>query len=503
MLQTHKLTQEFDGRTVLDEVSLSIQAGDKIGLVGTNGSGKSTLLKILAGLDTPEYGQLTIDPQITIGYIPQAPDYARSKQTVGDILSDFVEPREDYRIDITLGLLDLTEQKDKVLCNLSSGQRTRVYLARIALQECDLLLLDEPTNHLDIEGLQWLEDYLSNFEGVILTVSHDRAFLDKLTQRTIELRDGKISEYGGNYSFYKSQKEIEQQAQVKAYESQQKEISRLKKSLKETKAEAVRTHDDRRQTRDNDKYAVDFFAERASQNKSSASKVMEKRLENMEKVNKPKLDPNLEMFFGSQSLGSQIVAKLEKVGYAINDVQILQETSLVIQRGSRIHLRGLNGSGKTTLIKLLLGELEPSSGDIAIGPSTKIGYLSQEHEILQSSTRVLQELTEETEINPTLAYQLLVWLNLPTDKIQQPVNTLSKGEQSKILLAKIIAGRANLLILDEPTNHLDILTRDSLESALQAYKGTLLVISHDRYFVEEIKLDQRWEMDAGKLTFLH
>jgi len=250
-------------------------------------------------------------------------------------------------------------------------------------------------------------------------------------------------------------------------------------------------------TRDNDKQAAAFFAERASQKKSLAAKAIERRLEAIDEPEKPEKDPKLKMLLTPHEAGSQIVVKWKDVTYSTTEAKLLAGISFTIERGARVVLSGSNGVGKTTLVKLMLGQLEPHAGEVTLGQSVTVGYLSQEHEALGSTRTVLTELTEETGIDEALAYRLLAWLLVPRDKMSQPVNTLSKGEQSKVLLAKIIASGANFIILDEPTNHLDIVAREALENALREYKGTLLVISHDRYFIDAIHTTENLRLEGG------
>lgn len=500
-IQTNHISKTFEGYAVLSDISFTIKKGECVGIVGANGSGKTTLLKILAGIDQPDEGEISIAKGATIGYVPQAPEYDDT-QTVNDILTPLVREWETHRIDKALDTLGIIDCKQKPLAELSSGQKTRVYLARIVVEERDILLLDEPTNHLDVEALEWLETYLKRYHGTVCVVSHDRVFLDNITNRIFELSLGALKEYGGNYSFYKEQKAIEREAYIRAYEAQRKDIKRLKTAARDAKADAERTDADRKQTRDNDKYATTFFANRASKKKSAAAKSIEQRLEMMDEMEKPEKDAKLKMLFTPHDTGSQVVVKCEDVSYATPETQVFSDISFTIERGGRIVLSGPNGSGKTTLIKLMLGKLKPQSGEISLGQSVKVGYLSQEHESLESSHTVLAELTEKTGIDTTLAHRLLAWLLVPRDKMNQPVNTLSKGEQSKVLLAEIIASGANFIILDEPTNHLDIAAREAVEAALNEYQGTLLVISHDRYFVEAIGATRRLHLENGLLKHL-
>lgn len=497
-IETHHLSKKFEEHQVLSDISFSLPKGARVGIVGANGSGKTTLLRLLAGIETPDEGEVLIQKELTIGYVPQAPEYD-TEYTAEEILLSFVGSQEKYRIEKALGMLGLLEHKEKKFRELSSGQKTRVYLARLVAKEPDILLLDEPTNHLDVQALEWLEDYFRGYRGTLCVVSHDRVFLDNITDRIFEIENGTLKEYGGNYSFYKEQKKIEREAYRRSYEAQQKDIKRLERRVRELRKDARSANDARTPKRDNEKYALTFFADRVSKKKDSAAKTIEGRLEKVDSLEKPHTDPKLKMLFESQSPSSQIVAKAESLTYTAEGRKILSDISFTLERGDRALLSGANGAGKTTLIKLLLREMEPDSGQIKLGVSVKPGYLSQEHEALQSSHTVFEELIGKTKIDETLAHRLLSWLSLSREKMKQPVNTLSRGEQSKVLLAELIASGANFIILDEPTNHLDIPAREAIEAALQEYEGTLLIVSHDRYFVRAMQCTQNLQLANGNL----
>lgn len=423
----------------------------------------------------------------------------RINETISSLLQELVKPHEAYRIENALTLVGIIAQKDQLFGTLSSGQKTRVYLARLILNDPEILLLDEPTNHLDIEALEWLENYLKTYKGSVVVISHDRAFLDRVVQTIFELDQGKIKIYGGNYSEYKKQKLIEKEAYERAYEGQQKTIKQLQKTAKDVKEKAKKNHDSTKPTRDNDKFVAHFFAERSSKKLSSRAKNMEHRLETMERMEKPKKEFKMRALFSLKHPTPSVVVKCENLTCIRNKNKILNNITFSIQKTDRVALLGSNGGGKSTLVKLIIGELKPTDGNLSLGPSVSLGYLSQDHNELSSKHSVSQELMIKCGIDETTAYRLLKRFVLPEKIMSQAVKTLSSGEQSKLLLAEVMASGANFIILDEPTNHLDIPTREALESALREYEGALLVISHDRYFLENIGINRRITLANGNL----
>ena len=453
-IQISHLSKSFGGQEVLKDVSFTISEGEKVGLLGKNGSGKSTLFKILMGEETTDSGHVSFSPKtIQVGYLSQVAD-------------------DDNP--------------------LSSGQKLKKRFREILTSKPDVLLLDEPTNHLDWQGLQWLEKSVKSFPGPVLLVSHDRYFLDRVVGKILELENGEIRIYGGNYFLYKQQKQVEQQIHLQRYEKQQKEIEKLQKSLT-TKRQTVQKSDTKAApTRDNDKFAAFFFANRVGRKFGKQIQALENRIDGMEKIDKPQPVWELKALFRPKQESGQTVVQVKSVNFK----NVLNDVSLIIQKEQRLALVGNNGSGKTTLIKLVLGQFIPDSGEINIGSGVQVGYLSQEHQELKSEKIVLEELTSEN-IHKTESYKLLRRFLLPPEKINQPVRLLSSGEKAKLLLAKIMTSGANFVVLDEPTNHLDIPSREAIEESLANYPGTLLVISHDRYFLERVGITDYYEVKEG------
>jgi ATPase subunit of ABC transporter with duplicated ATPase domains len=453
-IQISHLSKSFGGQEILKDASFTVSEGEKVALLGKNGSGKSTLFKILMEEETPDAGQVIISPKtVRIGYLPQVIDDNNP---------------------------------------LSSGQKFKKRLQEILVSKPDILVLDEPTNHLDWQGMHWLERVVMSFPGPVLIVSHDRYFLDRTVDKLLELDNGEIKVYGGNYSLYKQQKQIEQESHLRSYEKQQKQARKLQADLLEKRRTVQKSNTKAAPTRDNDKFVAFFFANRVGRKFGKQIQALESRLENMDKVDKPEPNWELKALFRPKQESSQTVVYAKSINYR----NVLKDVSLNIQRGQRLALIGNNGSGKTTLIKLILGQLSPDSGELIIGNGVQIGYLSQEHHELESDKIVLEELTSGN-IDKTESYKLLRRFLLPTEKINQSVKLLSSGEKAKLLLAKIMTSGANFIILDEPTNHLDIPSREAIEESLANYPGTLLVISHDRYFLERVGITDYYEAREG------
>jgi len=451
------LTKSFGGQEVLKNISFTLNKGEKVGLLGKNGCGKSTLFKIITGNEEPDSGSVIISPKdLKIGYLPQASS---------------------------------NDSKD----NLSSGQKTKKLLEEILRGQPEVLLLDEPTNHLDFSGLVWLEETLLNYAGSILVVSHDRKFLDNIVDKIIELEKGKIEIYGGNYTFYRQQKKIMTEAQERKYGEQQKRITKLE--------EIVLTIKNKTRQLEKRTSGKDHYARRKAAKAAKSALSIEKRIaKEIAEAKIPKPDPvwELKALFAPKQESSQTVVQVRGVSKSFGEKKVLHDVSFLIQNKERIALIGNNGSGKTTLIKLILGQLSPDAGNISLGNRVQIGYLSQEHQELVGEGIVLDELIGQS-VDKTEAYKLLRRFLLPPEKINQPVRFLSSGEKAKLLLAKIMASGANFIILDEPTNHLDIPSREAVEEALSSYPGTLLVVSHDRYFLEKINLDKLVFFEKGKI----
>jgi len=484
-LQINSLSKEYFDHHVLTDINFAINSGDRIGLIGINGSGKTTLLKLLSGKENPDDGQIIRTPKnLVIGYIPQVADFpAANNITEGLALSLEIDDNEIYKINIALDKLKINDLALKSFDTLSSGQKTKIYLARLLIQKPDILLLDEPTNHLDINSLEWLENYLKNYQGAFLVVSHDRKFLDNTVTKILELEDGKTKIYGGNYSFYRQQKIIEVESQKRNYIVQEKKTERILERIKTMKNQTQQLEVI---TSGADHYKRHKAAKSASRAKSTEKMLIKQLNENV--IEKPQEDFELSVLFKPRRESNKSVVFLEKISKKFDEKRVILNFSLEINKGDRIALVGPNGSGKSTLINLILNKLSPTSGRIEMGSNVEIGYLPQEHNQLNSDLNPVDYLVQVNKIDKTSAYKLIKRFLFTDEDIKTSINKLSSGQKSKILLASIMISGSNFIILDEPTNYLDIPSREALEEALISYKGTLLVVSHDRYFLDRINL---------------
>jgi ATP-binding cassette subfamily F protein 3 len=535
MLQAKHIEKSYGSLTVLADVSFSITRGQKVALVGDNGTGKTTILKIIAGLVEPDAGEIKLAKNTCIGYLPQDTSLsgdetisAYLRRIAGvDVLEQKLESLDsqledkaksdeygdaheqyerldgyafEHRIKVMLAGFGLENvDVDHRLSDLSSGQKSKVALAGILLKGVDLLLLDEPTNNLDLPALIWLEDFLRKSDAACIVISHDRRFLDRVVRKIFELdrntRTLDIS--GGTYSDYLAMVAKRIARQKGEYRLQQEEIERLSDQARQQRT--VSAKGSNWQGSDNDKFLRGFKRDRAGGSGRKA-KVIEKRIDQMEKVEKPiERDPfeiPLKAEVGSGTLDIRLVDVV--VGYS--DGFTIGPVSFEARYGSRVGIMGLNGTGKSTILKTITSQLVAQGGIIEVGSGVKIGNMMQEHESLPRDQTLLEFLKERTGLKDSQVYNRLVKFGFDQSQAKQPIGTLSPGGRARLLLALFSAQSVNVLVLDEPTNHLDLEALEALEETIEAYRGTILLVSHDRYFLEKARLDSMYVLSDGMLT---
>ena len=537
MLTAHHISKSYGIQPILQDISFSISNDARLGLIGPNGSGKTTLMRILAGLELPDSGAVvSTRPGLRIGYLAQGMEF-EPDQTLGSSLSlntvseaeleaeiaslasalssnpndSHIQARYDaalHHLSITnnqlpgilapLGLAELPG--DTPIKHLSGGQKTRLMLARVLLEEPHLLLLDEPTNHLDIDMLEWLEEWLARFNGAALIVSHDRAFLDNTVTSILELDPVThgIKSYPGNYADYLEQKVTEREKQALAYQDQQDEIAQLRAAAAHVRGLTKMKKGGKADG--GDKFAKGFFRNRATRNVAGRAKHIEARIEKIlteDRVEKPKASWQMKLDFGTPAHQSKDVLVTENLSVGYHE-PLLSGLDLHIRAGQRIALTGPNGAGKTTLIRTIAGKLDPLAGRLKLGVTVKLGYMAQEQELLSPSLNSLQTIQSVAPFNETEARNFLHYFLFKGDDALRVTRELSFGERARLQLGSLVAQGCTFLLLDEPINHLDIPSRARFEEALDNFKGTVLAVVHDRYFIERFASDV-WTVRDGRV----
>lgn len=506
------LSKAYGIDELFNDVSFEIKRGDRVGFVGANGAGKSTLMRCVLGMEEYDKGAISRDSADTIGYVEQQADLEISGTLYDELKSAFsdvtaleaaketleaelagdheeeklaqygriVERFEhmggyDFESNIrraAFGLGFSEEDLQRPVEHFSGGQRTRVGLAKALLREPDFLFLDEPTNHLDIEMIEWLEGFLQGYTGGVLIISHDRFFLDKVTNRIFELENKQLTAYDGNYSHYMKVREQRRAAQLSAYEKQQEYIKKTEEYIRRYKAGI----------------------------KSKQARGRQSQLNRLERIIKPADTAAFNYFaFNPPAECAQRVAELEDISYRFPDRTLFEHVDLLIRKGDGVAIVGPNGAGKTTLLRLLVGELESPTGRLKIGSRVKIGYFSQQHEGLHMERSLLDEMLYEYGLDEEQARRYLGAFLFRGDEVLRQIGELSGGEQSRLAFLKLMLTGANFLILDEPTNHLDIPAKEAVEEALSTFPGTYITVSHDRYFLDKVA-NCVLELSNGKLT---
>ena len=508
------LVKAFDvDQNLLDGLSFEVQAGERVGIMGRNGAGKTTLFKILTGEIGYDSGEIVFAPGKKVGLISQIPNYpadytveqvlrtafaaleklrkqletlehqmtASAPQTLlqqYDQLMNRFTVGGGYDMDVELekicnGLGVPKSMREQLFSMLSGGEKTRVNLARLLLEKTDILLLDEPTNHLDMKSVEWLEEYILKFKGTVLTISHDRYFLDRVVQRIVELRGGKAEFYSGNYSYYVEEKQARYELQLKQYEQEQAKLKQLGYTVERMKGWGIN-------------------------NRTLYRRAMsiQHRMERIEKTERPTQEKQLRLRFEERDFHGDEVFTIKNLSKSFGDRTLFSDVNLLVEGGERIALLGDNGTGKSTFLKILLDEETGTTGKIRFGPTVKSAYLPQIIHFNHPERTLYDTMLYEKNCTPQTARDRLGAFMFQGEDVFKTVASLSGGEQSRLRLCMLMDEKINLLILDEPTNHLDISSREWIEAALDEYEGTLLFVSHDRYFVDRFAT-RIWELEDG------
>lgn len=517
-ISVSNLSKEFEvGKKILDGLTFQIDQGERVGLLGKNGAGKTTLFKILTGELDWDDGEVHIAPGKGVGLISQIPVYP-PEYTVEDVLQTAFQRLHDMEKEMEELTVRMGQDSDPALlrrydaltaafeagggydtstplnkvCNgleisqdmrkqlfssLSGGEKTRVNLARLILEDTDILQLDEPTNHLDLHATEWLEEYLDRYKGTVLAISHDRWFLDRVVRRVIEIQDGKAEFYEGNYSFYVVEKEHRYQEKLKQYEKEQAKIEQLEKAAEQLRVWAYSGND----------------------KTFKRAQSMEKRIERLRTTDKPTKERRLDIKFGEREFRGDEVLTIKELKKSFDGRTLFDHVNLEVVGGERIALLGDNGTGKSTLLKILLKEEEPDSGKLKMGPTVKVGYLPQIIHFSHPERNLVDTMIYDQDCSTQTARNRLAAFNFRGEDVFKPVSALSGGEQSRLRLCMLMDEKINLLILDEPTNHLDIASREWIEDAVADYEGNLLFVSHDRYFIKQFAT-RIWMLEDGHIT---
>ena len=502
------------GENLLEGLTFEVHEGECVAILGRNGCGKTTLFNILTGQMDYDDGEVFVNPHKRLGLISQIPHFPAG-YTVEDVLrsafaqlfslrarmekleremssgatKDQLREYDDlsnrfqsgggYDMDVEVdkvcnGLASTTAQREQIFDSLSGGEKTRVNLARLLLEKTDILLLDEPTNHLDLRSVEWLEGYINSFKGTVLTISHDRYFLDRVADRVIEITDGHAEFYSGNYSFYIDEKQARFNLQLKQYEQEQAKLKQLGYTVERMKGWGIN-------------------------NRTLYRRAMsiQHRMERIKKTERPKTEKKMHAAFGQKDFSGDVVFSMKNVSKAFDGRTLFDNVELKVEGGERIALLGDNGTGKSTFIKCLLGE-EDCLGKIQFGPTVKWGYLPQIIHFDHPERSLYDTMLYEKNCTPQMARDRLGAFLFQGEDVFKSVGNLSGGEQSRLRLCMLMDEKINLLILDEPTNHLDIASREWVEAAIEEFEGMLLFVSHDRYFIEKFA-ERIWLLEDGAI----
>ncbi|WP_068268396.1 ABC-F family ATP-binding cassette domain-containing protein [Caviibacter abscessus] len=500
LVQFNNVSKQFIGQSILENISFTINSKDKIGLIGLNGAGKSTIIKIILGIERIDEGNIFVNNNTIIGYLSQNHDFYDEKNTVFEEISTvFQKEKEilkkiqklnidlqftentndvlkqiellateyealdgynsDYKIKQVITGLELNALENSLISELSGGEKTRVTLAKLLLKNPDLLILDEPTNHLDLISIEWLEEYLIKYNKAFLVVSHDRIFLDNICNKILELENKKIYKYNGNFSDFILQKELILKGELKRYEKEQEKIKKLEEYIERNRAGRM----------------------------AKQAKGRQKILDRIERMDDPIFNPKrMKLKFETKTDSGENVLEIKNISKTFDNKKVLNNINFKLYKGEKVGIIGKNGIGKSTLLKIIYDKIKADSGEIIFGSRVETGYYDQDHQNLYSKNTILQEIN--TSINYTEEYLRSVagGFLFSADDVLKEISTLSGGEKVRVSFIKLIQNKPNLLLLDEPTNHLDIYSIEILENAIENYDGSMLLVSHNRHFLNSV-----------------
>src|SRR6056297_65556 len=531
ILNINNLKKEYGIETVLKDFSLNVNQGESVALIGPNGSGKTTIFRIITGQEHFSEGTVSVRNDIEVGYLDQLPDFNTDLTIYQELEKVFAAVKKQIKemqrleekiahhgervdeseihsdnLEATMREYSLLQRKfekgvgyeyqskirqvaagmgfnekeihEKTLDQLSGGEKTRVGLAKLLLIEPDLLLLDEPTNHLDLKSVEWLENYLNSYHGSLLIISHDRYFLDNTIERIVEIKHGKNEDYSGNYSYYQKERKRRHEQRLREYKNQQKKIKELEDAIEQLYI---------------------WGRSRESEKMFKRAKAMEKRLERIDRIEKPQLKGRkMKLELDAQIRGGDDVLFVENLAKSFEDLKLFEDLNFEMHRSDKAAIIGDNGTGKSTILRIIMGEINADHGRVKIGTNIYPAYYRQEFEGFNPDDDLITALQRETAVTNSKARDMLASFLFTGEDVFKKVKQLSGGEKSRLRLLQLMSGNYNFLILDEPTNHLDLPSREVLEEVLNDYPGTILVVSHDRYFINKI-IDHIYELDDKNL----
>ncbi|WP_332646589.1 ribosomal protection-like ABC-F family protein [Lysinibacillus sp. 54212] len=510
-IKAENISKTLGGNTIFKNLTVEVQAGEHVALVGQNGCGKTTLLNLLAGIETQDEGRIIKQKGSKVGFLHQIHNYPELKvkevcikafdellvmerkmkeleqqmqsEVTQKILSKYGELQESFmqlggyemesKMQWVANGLGFSPLLDQSFDQLSGGEKTKVLLGQILLSHPTILLLDEPTNHLDLGAIEWLEQYIKQFQGTVIIVSHDRQFMNNVVQKVIELQDGEVWVSLGNYDQYISNKEAKLEQQFAEYNEQQKKIKKVKEAIRRLRQWANEASPPN----------PDLFRK---------AKAMEKMLSRIELVKKPKKINAMGLQLEAKERSGKEVVTLQQVSQQFNNELLFNDVSFSVQWQDRIAIVGNNGTGKSTLLKMILGQLQPTEGSVIVGSNVQIGYLAQQFDLARNDLRLIDAFREEIYMTESEARHVLAKFLFYGYDVFKKVRDLSGGEKMRLRLAQLMQQNINLLVLDEPTNHLDIESREVLEETLEVFKGTIIAVSHDRYFLCKLFTKIAW-----------